>query len=142
MEITISRDTLYTTLVLLVLLVLLGLASLGKSFTPMAETGEVRILSWRDWQLTRAERRFQTEREILRADVEALAVLLNKSPDPVAAQLLFQRIGQRTSVGEAALQPARTALLRAAQEVASWSAGALDRDTAIASLQDATTLLK
>ncbi len=142
MEITVSRSTLYPTLFLLSLLVLLGLASLGKSFTPRVETGEARILSWRDWQLAQAERRFQSEREILRADVKALAAILNKSPDPVAAQLLFQRIGKGNSVGEAALQPARAALLQAAQDAASWSAGALDRDRAIASLQEASNLLK
>ncbi len=142
MEISISRNTLYSTFVLVGLLALLGLASLGKSFTPTAEAGEARVMTWSDWQLTKAERRFQNEREILRADMNALAALLNTTPDPVAAQLLAQRIGRHTSAGEAVLQPARTALLQAAQDVASWSAGVLDRDTATTSLQAAATLLK
>ncbi len=45
-------------------------------------------------------------------------------------------------LGMAALAPARTALLQAAQDVASWSAGALARGTAIASVKAAATLLK
>ena len=141
MDITIDSKTLYATLALVGLLALMGLAALGKSFTP-TDTGEVRLLSWSDWQLAKAEQRFETEREILRSDADTLTDLLNKAPDPVAAQLFAQRVGQHTVDGEDALLPARTALLQAARDTASWSAGALDRDTAIASLQAAIVLLK
>jgi hypothetical protein len=60
----------------------------------------------------------------------------------VAAQLLVERIERHASNGEAILGMARETLLQAAQDVAGWSAGVLDRDTAIASLQTATTFLK
>jgi|WetSurMetagenome_2_1015567.scaffolds.fasta_scaffold44105_2 hypothetical protein len=142
MEITISRSTLYTALGLLAFLSGLGLASLGKSFTPWTENGSVPLLSWQDWQLAKAERLFESEREILRADVTAITALLNKNPDPVAAQLLTQRIEGHTSSGAPILLSARTALMGAAQALASWSAGALDRESAIVSLQAAIELLK
>ncbi len=142
MEITIDRNTLYTTLLLVAILAILGLAVLGRSYSPANEAGEARVLSWSDWQLAKAEKRFEAERSVLRQDIDELAALLNATPDPVAAQLLAQRIGQHASAGESILQPARVAVLQAAQDVASWSAGALDRETAIASLEAATTLLK
>jgi len=142
MELTIDRNTLYTALALILVLVLLGLATLGRSFTPVTSDGSARLLTWSDWQLSKAEHRFQEERDTLRTDVDDLAVLLNQNPDPVAAQLLVQKVKQHTANGEDALLMARSAVLLAAQDVANWSAGALDRDTAIASLQAATDLLK
>jgi hypothetical protein len=142
MEITIGRSTIYGSLVCLALLSLLGLGALGKPYTPVTSAGDARLLTWDDWQLLKAERQYDTEREVLRSDADALTALLNQNPDPVAAQLLAQRIKQHTASGQAALQPARTALLQAAQDVASWTAGALDRNTAVASLQTATDLLK
>jgi len=142
MEITISRSTVYGSLVCLALLSMLGLGALGKLYTPVTSTGDARLLIWDDWQLIKAERQYDAERGILRTDADALAALLDQAPDPVAAQLLAQRITQHTANGQAALQSARTALLQATQDVASWTAGALDRDTAFASLQAATDLLK
>ena len=71
-----------------------------------------------------------------------MAALLNQAPDPVAAQMLAGRIARHSANGEAALQQARLALQQAAQEAASWSAGTLDRDAAIASLQAASELLR
>jgi hypothetical protein len=142
MEITIGRNTVYIVLVCLVLLSLLGLGALGKLYTPVSVAGDTRLLTWDDWQLLKAERQYDAEREVLRSGADALAALLDQNPDPVAAQMLAQRITQHTVSGQAALQPARTALLQAAQDVASWTAGALDQDTAVASLQAATDLLK
>jgi len=142
MEITIGRSTVYGSLVCLALLSLVGLGALGKLYTPVNAMGDVRLLTWDDWQLLKAERQYGAEREVLGSDAEALATLLDQNPDPVAAQMLAQRITQHTASGQAALQTARTALLQAAQDVASWTSGALDRDTAVASLQAATDLLK
>jgi len=142
MEITLDRSTLFGFLTFLALLSLLGLAALGKPFTPVTNTGEGRILTWGDWQFFKAERQYTSEREILRSDADALAMLLDQTPDPVAAQLLLSRIAQHTANGEAALSSARSALQLAAQDVASWTAGTLDRDTAVASLQAAVNLLK
>jgi hypothetical protein len=142
MEISINRNTLYGILVFMSLLSLLGLGALGRPYTPVSRAGDARLLTWDDWQLLKAERQYTAERDVLRSDVDALAALLNQAPDPVSAQMLAQRITQHTADGQAALQTARTALQQAAQDVASWTAGALDRDTAVASLQTATDLLK
>ena len=142
MEITLDHRTLFVFLAFLSLLSSLGLAALGKPFTPETTTGQGRILTWDDWQFFKAERRYTSEREILRSDTDALAMLLDQSPDPVAAQLLASRIAQHTANGEAALSSARSALQQAAQDVASWTAGTLDRDTAVASLQTVVNLLK
>jgi YD repeat-containing protein len=142
MEITINRNTLYGILVLVALLALLGLGAIGRPVTPVTADGNARLLTWNDWQILKAERRYNAERELLRADVNALASLLNQAPDPVSAQLLAQRIATHTADGEAALLPARTALQQAAQDVANWTAGALDRELAVASLLTAVNLLK
>jgi hypothetical protein len=142
MEISINRNTIYGILAFVALLSLLGLGMLGKPYTPVTPAGETRLLTWNDWQLFKAEQRYSAEREVLRADDDALAALLNQAPDPVAAQILAQRVARDTVDGEAALLSARTAMQQAAQDVASWTAGALDQNTAVASLQTASDLLK
>ena len=142
MEITVNRNTIYGILVFVVILSLLGLGALGKPYTPVTADGDANLLTWDDWQLFKAEQRYTAEREVLRVDAEDLGSLLNQNPDPVAAQILAQRIARHTAEGEAALLSARSALQQTAQDVASWTAGALDRDTAVASLQTASDLLK
>ena len=142
MEITINRNTINGILVIMAILFLLGLGALGKPYTPITATGDASLLTWDDWQLFKAERRYTAEREVLRVDADALGSLLNQNPDPVAAQILAQRIARHTAEGEAALLSARSALQQTAQDVASWTAGALDRDTAVESLQTASDLLK
>ena len=121
---------------------LLGLGALGKPYTPVTAAGDIHLLTWDDWRLFKAERRYTAEREVLRSDADDLASLLNQNPDPVAAQILAQRSARHTADGEAALLSARTALQQAALDVASWTAGVLDRDTAVASLQTANDLLR
>ena len=142
MEITINRNTIYGILCFVALLSLLGLGALGKPYTPITATGDTRLLTWDDWQLFKAKQQYISEREVLRADADALASLMNQVPDPVAAQILSQRITRHTVGGQAALLSARSAMQQAAQDVASWTAGVLDRNAAIASLQSASNLLK
>ena len=142
MEISINRNTIYGIFACVTLLSLLGLGMLGKPYTPVSAAGDTRLLTWNDWQLFKAEQRYTAEREVLRADDDALAALLNQAPDPVAAQILAQRVARDTVDGEAALLSARAALQQAAQDVASWTAGALDQNTAVASLQTASDLLR
>ena len=142
MEISINRNTIYGILAFVALLSLLGMGMLGKPYTPVTAAGETRLLTWNDWQLFKAEQRYSAEREVLRADDDGLAALLNQAPDPVAAQILAQRVARDTVDGEAALLSARAALQQAAQDVASWTAGALDQNTAVASLQTASDLLR
>lgn len=125
-----------------IVLVLVGLAFLGKPYTPVADDGGVRLLTWQDWQIFKIERQYEDEIAVLRSDAEELAALLNRSQNPVAAQLLATRIGKHTTDGLDALEPARSALALAAQDVLAWSSGSLDRDTASASLFSAVELLK
>ena len=142
MEITINRTTLSGILVFVAILSLFGLGALGKPYTPVTAAGDASLLTWDDWQLFKAEQLYTAEREVLRVDADALGSLLNQNPDPVAAQILAQRIARHTAEGEAALLSARSTLQQTAQDVASWTAGALDRDTAVTSLQIASDLLK
>jgi hypothetical protein len=142
MEISINRNTIYGFFAFVALLSMVGLGMLGKPYSPVTPAGETRLLTWSDWQLFKAEQRYTAEREVLRADDDALAALLNQAPDPVAAQILAQRVARDTVDGEAALLSARNALQQAAQDVASWTAGALDQGTAVTSLQTASDLLK
>ena len=104
MEISINRNTIYGILAFVALLSLLGMGMLGKPYTPVTPAGETRLLTWNDWQLIKAEQRYTAEREVLRTDDDALAALLNQAPDPVAAQILAQRVARDTVDGEEALQ--------------------------------------
>ena len=103
MEITINRTTLSGILVFVAILSLLGLGALGKPYTPVTAAGDASLLPWDDWQLFKAEQRYTAEREVLRVDADALGSLLNQNPDPVAAQILAQRISRHTAEEEAAL---------------------------------------
>ena len=125
-----------------IVLLLVGLAFLGKPFSPLAADGGLRLLTWQDWQTLKVERQYEQEIGILRSDADALAALLNHSPNPVAAQMLENSITQHTASGLSVLDPARLALAQAAQDVLAWSTGTLDRDTAAASLSTAMELLK
>jgi hypothetical protein len=123
-------------------LLLVGLAFLGKPFSPLAPEGSPRLISWQDWQTLKIQQQYEKEIAILRSDADALAILLNQSPAPVAAQVLESRIAQNTTDGLSALQPARLAVAQASRDVLSWSSGTLDRNAAAASLSTAVELLK
>ncbi|MGB8213539.1 MAG: hypothetical protein WCE68_08275 [Anaerolineales bacterium] len=143
MEISVDRKLIHYGVVPFALAALLVLlAVIGHPYSPLTDAGQARLLTWDDWQWFKAEQQYAAERDTLRTDVDALAALLDKGPDPVSAQLLQERIIMHTASGLASLAPARAALLQAAQDVVNWSAGALDRDTAGTSLQSAGNLLK
>ena len=59
MEVTIDHKIIYGILALTILLSLLGLGMLGRTVTPVSVAGEARLLRWDDWQLFKAERRYE-----------------------------------------------------------------------------------
>jgi hypothetical protein len=123
-------------------LLLVSLAFLGKPLSPLAVGGDTRLLTWQDWQTAKIERQYRQEIGLLRSDADALATLLNQSPNAVAAQVAGSRITRHAADGLAALASARLTLAQAAQDTLAWSSGTLDRDTALGSLQNAVDLLK
>ena len=123
-------------------LLLVSLAFLGKPFSPLATGGEPHLLTLQIWQTTKIEWQYKQEIGALRSDADALATVLNQSPNAVAAQVLESRIAKHATNGLDALASARLALSQAAQDAMAWASGTLDRDTALNSLQTAVDLLK
>ncbi len=128
--------------VVAVILTLLGLAAIGVRVTPLAADGSPKLMSWQDWRLLQAERSYHAELEVLQGDAKQLSAMLEARPNPVAAQILAERITQHTKSGDATLAKACEILLSAALNVRDWSAGTLDRDTAVQSVEDALGLLQ
>ena len=123
------------------ILVLVGLGAIGSRTTPATADGSLRLLSWQDWRFMQAEHAYYAELDILQADVGQLAAMLEAHPSPVAAQILAEQIAKHTKSGDASLATARETLLSAALDVRDWAAGALDRDSAIQSVQQAYELI-
>lgn len=116
---------------------LLGVVLLGRAITPEPP----HILSWRNWQTLKAERRYQYELDKLRQNVDTLAELLNNRPDPVGTQILAQRILNDLEEGHPALFFQRELVAQAALDMQDWSVGALDRQLAVDSLDNAIASL-
>ncbi|MFZ5884013.1 MAG: hypothetical protein ACOYYI_09565 [Chloroflexota bacterium] len=137
-----ENTTLWQAAVIVVMvLVLVGLGAIGSRVTPLTADGAPKIMSWSDWRLLQAEKAYYAEVEVLQADANQLALMLESRPSPVAAQMLAERITRHTRDGDPSLAPAREALLTAALNVRDWAAGILDRDTAMRSLETAFELL-
>ena len=129
-------------LVVLIVAAVFGLAQVGRRVTRVDASGEASLLGWSDWRLLQAERAYADEMARLRVDATELVAMLEREPNPVAAQLLADRIARRTASGDASLATARLALANAAASVRNWAAGTLDRDSAILSVQEALALLQ
>jgi len=125
-----------------VILTLIGFAAIGARVTPLAADGSPKLMSWQDWRLLQAERSYHAELEVLQDDVLQLSAMLEERTNPVAAQILVERIIQHTKSGDAALAKAREMLLSAALNVRDWATGTLDRDTAVKSVEDTLGLLQ
>lgn len=130
-----------TTAIAMLILVLIGLGALGARVTPVTADNSPKLLSWQDWRLLQAERAYRAELSVLQEDAVQLANMLEQRPSPVAAQILAERITKHAETGDASLAAARESLLAAALNVRDWSAGTLDRDTAVQSVKDAFALL-
>ena len=138
-----NEETLWlVALIVLIAAVIFGLAQIGRQVTRVDASGEALLLNWSDWRLLQAERAYADEMAALRVDATELVAMLEREPNPVAAQLLADRIARRTAGGDASLATARLGLSNAAISVRSWAAGTLDRDSAILSVQEALTLLQ
>lgn len=133
----------YLAIALVAALVLVGLAVIGQRATPVnLVTGEPRILEWADWQLLQAQREYNKEIAVLRADIARVAAMLQTSPDPVAASILRSRVVKDTKTGLPSLSAARAATLESANGLMSWSSGLIDRTAAIALVDQAIEYLK
>jgi hypothetical protein len=130
-------------LALLIFVMVFGLAQIGRNVTPVDAAGNATLLGWSDWQLFKAERIYTSEIAILRGDVTELAAMLDQqNPNPVAAQLLADRVSRHAADGDPSLATARLAVSTAALSVRNWTVGTLDRDSAILAVQEALALLK
>jgi hypothetical protein len=130
-----------TTAIAMLILVLIGLGAIGARVTPVTADNSPKLLSWQDWRLLQAERAYHAELSVLQEDAVQLANMLEERPSPVAAQILAERIAKHAETGDASLAAARETLLAAALNVRDWSAGTLDRDTAVQSVEGAFALL-
>lgn len=120
---------------------LIGLGAIGARVTPLTADNSPKLLSWQDWRLLQAERAYQAELAVLQQDAAQLANMLEQRPSPVAAQILAERVTKHAATGDASLAAARESLLAAALDVRDWSAGTLDRDTAVQSVEETFSLL-
>ncbi len=130
-----------TTAIAMLILVLIGLGTIGARVTPATADNSPKLLSWQDWRLLQAERAYHAELSVLQEDAVQLANMLEERPSPVAAQILAERITKHAEIGDASLAAARESLLAAALDVRDWSAGTLDRDTAVESVEKTFALL-
>jgi hypothetical protein len=138
-----NEETLWlAALIALFIAAIFGLAQIGRNVTPVDAAGNSALLGWPDWQLLKAERVYADEMASLRVDVAELAAMLEREPNPVAAQLLADRITRRTASGDPSLATARIAVSNAALSVRNWASGTLDRDRAILAVQEALAFLK
>ena len=127
----------------LVILFVIALAWLGSSVTPVDTAGSPRLLSWSDWQFIQAERVHASELITLQSDAAQLTSALQNRPDPVVAQFIVNTVSHHVKDGtDPSLANARQMLQNAALDVRNWASGALDRNSAIESVQEAISLLK
>ena len=144
-ELDLSREqqyVWYAAIGIAVVLVLVSLSWLGMPVTPYTEAGTPRALGWNDWRFLQAERAYQRELVILRSYTDQLIEAVNSEPNPVAVQMLAEKILKQTGSGDPALEAARLTLVQAATDARNWSTGTLDRDSALASIQLAVELLQ
>jgi len=93
------------------------------------------VLTWSEWQVFQAQRRFRREQALLQAEARRLSDLLTKERDPVRAQLTVRRLQKRLNeVQSPALAVPKARLLDAAQAVLDWTQGVGDYNTAVQSL--------
>jgi hypothetical protein len=130
-------------IIAILVLSLAGLGWLGSVVTRTGPDGSAQVLTWSDYQLGKAEKAYQVERQTLREDADTLTAMLSQKdmPGPVAVQVTANRILEHASSGVAELADARTALGNAAIAVCDWSVGTVDKNTATQAMQSAISLL-
>ena len=136
---------------------LIGLALLGQDASPV-EAGRPQVLTPERWLAAGLTRRADAEIARLAEDAQTLrdALVADRKqssldssggqpgqtgvevrPDAIRAMTLAQRIYAAHRAGTAATAPARQALIAAAEAVARYAAGGLERNTAVLTLNAA-----
>jgi len=128
----------WVAVLLITVMVAVGLGALGRLVTPAGD----KLLTWSEWQVLQARHAYRQELSRLRQDVEALAGLLDQSPDPVRAQLVAEQALAHSQVGQETLAPQRQAVALAAEALRNWAVGAEDRQIAVAALLQAILTLE
>ena len=131
-----------TAIVLLVMIALVGLASIGERMTPVDELGQPRVMNADDWRIHEATRAYNEEISVLRDDIREVSLLLQKSPNPIAAQILYERVAGHANNGQSTTQIARQLTVTAAESVLAWSNGLVDRASAMNAVNEAIEVLK
>lgn len=115
---------------------------LGRSVTPV-EAGRPQALTPERWQAAALARKAHAEIARLLVDVQTLhTVAAQEPPDAIAAMTLAQRIYAAHRNGTAATAPARQNLITAAETVARYAAGGVERQTALAAVNTALERLR
>ena len=84
---------------------------------------------------------YRQELSVLRQDVEILAGLLEQAPDPVRAQLAAEQVLAHTGQGQEMLASQRESVALAAARLRDWAIGAVERQEAVAALEQAIYIL-
>jgi hypothetical protein len=123
---------------------LVGLALLGRLVSPVAmELNRPQVLTTERWLAAAMTRQANAEIERLTADARQMRSLLaSEHPDAIQAMALAQRVYTAQRTGTAATATARQALIAAAETLAQYAAGGVERETAIAALNAALERLK
>ncbi len=128
--------------ILLIMIALVGLATIGERMTPVDEMGQPRMMNTDDWRVHEATRAYNEEVSVLRDDIREVSLLLQKSPNPISAQILYERVTGHTNNGQSTTQIARQLTLTAAESVLAWSNGLADRASAMNAVNAAIEVLK
>ena len=130
-------------LVAVILVTLVALGVLGWGVSKTDANGQAQILTWTDYQISKAEKAYLAELAVLRTDTDELAQLLAQTPEPspAAVQIKVNQVLADTVSGTPELAAARADLAATAGTVRDWSIGSVEKDQAILSIQALTQLL-
>jgi hypothetical protein len=117
-------------------LVILGVV--GYRVTPEGN----RILTWEDWQVRKAHLEYRREVGVLQSALDRLAQVVNRTPDPLRAQMTADRVlRDLDEVRLAVLEPARGAVGEAALAVRAWALGG-EREAAVQAVAHAVEVVQ
>lgn len=121
---------------LVAVLVILGVV--GYRVTPEGN----RILTWEDWQVRRAHLEYRREVGVLQGALDHLAQVVNRTPDPLRAQMTADRVlRDLDAVRLAVLEPAKGAVGEAALAVRAWALGG-EREAAVQAVARAVEVVQ
>ncbi len=121
---------------LVAVLVILGVV--GYHVTPEGN----RILTWEDWQVRKAHLEYRREVGVLQGALDRLAQVVNRTPDPLRAQMTADRVlRDLDEVTLAVLEPAKGAVGEAALAVRAWALGG-EREAAVQAVARAVEVVQ